>query len=51
MYEETYAGTNGYPVKVYLNPGDPSADETVRIEGRAASGYAANLQVFGRTTT
>jgi hypothetical protein len=49
-YEFDYNGTNGYPIRSYFNPGDGTAGEKDTVLGRAVSGYAANLQVFGYTS-
>jgi prepilin-type N-terminal cleavage/methylation domain-containing protein len=37
----------GIPVKIYLNPGDPSISGDASYLGVSNSGFAANAQVFG----
>ena len=49
VYDVTFAGVQGQPVKLYINPFDASAGGSTDIAGQAFSGYAANLQVFGQT--
>ena len=49
-YESSFASANGSKIKVYVNPADPSADENTQVGGKAICGYAANMQVFGRTS-
>jgi prepilin-type N-terminal cleavage/methylation domain-containing protein len=48
-YEASFGGANARPVKPYQNPADPSAGGQVTLNGLAICGYAANMQVFGRT--
>jgi len=48
-YEAPYGATSARPVKLYQHPADPSAGGQAVINGLAVCGYAANMQVFGRT--
>ncbi len=48
-HEVSFAATNAVPVKAFQNPLDPTATEAAADGGLAVSGYAANMQVFGKT--